>query len=141
MYRGILISEQHGVNPCLPVCFWCGEEDGTVALLGKLKGDAEAPRHPTLSYDPCESCEAKFSSGVLLAEADERPATEGQPPIQEHPRLLYPTGRYFVVTEEWCKKTFDTECMPEVLEKRRAFIDPEVYQMMADAQISGEADE
>ena len=53
---GIRLSDKHGVNPTMGVCMWCGEPTGEIALLGKLKGDVEAPRYSTLSYEPCDKC-------------------------------------------------------------------------------------
>ena len=43
MGRSITISKKHGVNPSILHCECCGKEYG-LALLGKLKGDAEAPK-------------------------------------------------------------------------------------------------
>ena len=47
---GIKLSPKHGLNPTIPVCFWCGEERNEVALLGhsgdgRKHEDFEAPRH------------------------------------------------------------------------------------------------
>ena len=39
--NSIKISQKHGVNPTIPICFWCGKEKNEIALLGKLPGDAE----------------------------------------------------------------------------------------------------
>lgn len=43
MSKGIRVSEKHGVNPSITICPICGKET-SIALLGKLKGDKEAPR-------------------------------------------------------------------------------------------------
>lgn len=43
MSKDIRVSEKHGVNPSITICPICGKETGIV-LLGKLKGDEEAPR-------------------------------------------------------------------------------------------------
>ncbi|KPK66693.1 MAG: hypothetical protein AMS21_00635, partial [Gemmatimonas sp. SG8_38_2] len=32
---GIILSDQHGVNPTLLKCEWCGKDTGTIALVGK----------------------------------------------------------------------------------------------------------
>ena len=48
MSKGIQVSPKHGLNPTIPVCFWCGKERGEVALLGRLPGDAEAPKNVVL---------------------------------------------------------------------------------------------
>lgn len=92
----ITLSEKHGVNPTLAVCFFCGENTGEIALLGRLKGDKEAPMRMIVNYEPCEACKAKFNEGVLVVEvvpeqeADTPPITEG----------YSPTGRYVVLREE-----------------------------------------
>ena len=49
--------------------FWCGKERGELALLGKLPGDAEAPKNVVLDYEPCDCCGLSGGSrthGLLL---------------------------------------------------------------------------
>ena len=57
MSRSIRISEKHGVNPTIPICFYCGEDKNEVALLGKLHGDKEAPMRMWINgdYEPDDS--------------------------------------------------------------------------------------
>lgn len=31
---GIKLSPKYGVNPTIPVCFWCGKEKNEIALMG-----------------------------------------------------------------------------------------------------------
>lgn len=57
--KGIRLSEKHGVNPSLIVCMLCGKETGAIALLGKLKGDAEAPKY-IHTGDICDNCKKKL---------------------------------------------------------------------------------
>ena len=45
MSKSIAISPNHGLNPSIPSCFFCGKPKNELVLFGKLKGDAEAPRH------------------------------------------------------------------------------------------------
>lgn len=102
MSNGIKLSPKHGLNPCIPVCFFCGEDKNEVALLGQIgdrrRGeDYEAPRRAILDYTPCEECQKKFSQGVLLIEVTNSPNTTGQPAITEG---AYPTGRHAVVKPE-----------------------------------------
>ena len=54
----IRLSEKHGLNPTLGVCFFCGEETGEIGLLGKLKGDREAST--SLSVLSMPSCREIF---------------------------------------------------------------------------------
>lgn len=58
MSKNIILSEKHGVNPSITVCPICGKEIG-IALLGKLKGDEEAPRY--IQRDICDECKAKVA--------------------------------------------------------------------------------
>lgn len=101
MSNGIKLSPKHGLNPCIPVCFFCGETKNEIALLGQIgdrrKGeDFEAPMRAVLDYEPCDECKAKFAQGVLLIEVTTSPECIGMP-IAEN---AYPTGRYVVVKPE-----------------------------------------
>lgn len=101
MSNSIKLSPKHGLNPCIPVCFFCGEEKKEIALLGQIgdrrRGeDYEAPRRAVLDYTPCEECQKKFAEGVLLVEVTTSPEYIGMP-IAEN---AYPTGRYVVVKPE-----------------------------------------
>ena len=58
----IILSEEHGVNPSITVCPVCGKETG-LALFGKLKDDAKAPRYVT--GEPCDDCQKKFDEGYI----------------------------------------------------------------------------
>ena len=106
MANSIRLSPQHGVNPSVQKCFWCGRDMGLL-LLGKLKGDAEAPREMVFSIEPCEKCAEKFSQGVLLIEVDgnagrfngnERVAIRDQNGV-----VHWPTGRHAVLHAEALK--------------------------------------
>lgn len=97
----IKLSPKHGLNPCIPTCFFCGEDKNEIALLGQIgdrrKGeDFEAPMKAVLDYVPCEKCQEKFAQGVLLIEVTTSPEYIGMP-IAEN---VYPTGRYVVVKPE-----------------------------------------
>ncbi len=62
----IRFSSKHGVNPSLGVCFVCGEDDGTIVLTGRLKGDAKAPHRAIWSREPCPACRAFMQQGVIF---------------------------------------------------------------------------
>ena len=68
MSRGIPISKKHGVNPTMLICPICHHETNGLALLGRLPGDAEAPRY-SLDREPCDDCRKVIDSGgVMLIE-------------------------------------------------------------------------
>lgn len=99
----IRISEKHGLNPSMDICFFCGEAKG-IALFGKMKGDKEAPRNVLLNYEPCDKCKDAMSKGTTIIEV----VTEdnGNMPIQDG---IYPTGRWCVVRREAAYNLFNTK--------------------------------
>lgn len=56
----IPISPQHGLNPSVLICPCCGKSE-TIALLGRLKDDAQAPRE-MLDTGPCGKCRIEFDA-------------------------------------------------------------------------------
>lgn len=101
MSNSIKVSPKHGLNPTIPVCFFCGKDKNEIALLGQIgdrrKGeDFEAPMKMILDFVPCEDCQNKFAEGVLIIEVTDTPEYIGMP-IAEN---VYPTGRYVVVRPE-----------------------------------------
>lgn len=59
----ITLSPKYGVNPSVLHCTCCGKDYG-VALLGKLKGDKEAPRD--IAQGLCPKCEKVVTSGGIM---------------------------------------------------------------------------
>ena len=76
MSKNIRLSEKHGVNPSITICPICGKETG-IALLGKLKGDKEAPMR--MLSDPCDDCISKLGNDkiYILAIDDQGYGTKG----------------------------------------------------------------
>lgn len=116
--NGIEISPKHGLNPTIPVCFWCGKEKNEIALLGHIRektkdrfgsntvvrgSDIEAPRRMVLDYEPCDECKKMWESGVAVLEVQQTPTMPNQPEIQKG---IYPTGRFAVVTVEGADRVF-----------------------------------
>lgn len=126
MARNIPLSPKHGVNPMIPKCFFCGKEKNMIAFMGKLPGDAEAPRSGWLAgdYEPCDECSAKWKTGVVLIEANTIPSFDNQPPVQEG---VYPTGRYIVVKESGMR-IFEESVAEEMRKKHLGFVEHELFQ-------------
>jgi hypothetical protein len=119
----IKVSEKYGVNPTIPICFWCGETRNEIALLGKLKGDAEAPKQAIIDYNPCDKCKEKMDQGITMIQAKEVPCVEGQAPLRKG---AYPTGKWVVVKEE-SLDIFTPETKKQLLEQRKCFVDVETW--------------
>ena len=96
----IKLSEKYGVNPTIPVCFFCGEEKNEVALLGKItdkqtKEEIEAPMRMVIDYEPCDKCKEQWSKGVAIIEVTHTDL--GRPEIAPNAQ---PTGRIVVLKPE-----------------------------------------
>lgn len=86
MSKSIRLSKEHGLNPTLCTCFYCGKETGEIALLGdNYKG--EAPMHMCVSLEPCDECKKKFEGYVLVVEV-----IDGK---------QNPTGRWVAIKKEY----------------------------------------
>ena len=120
MSNGITLSPKYGVNPTIPVCFFCGEKKDEIALLGRIGGkqDLEAPKRVALDYEPCDKCKEQWAKGVALIEVTSVPFPDNRPAIQG----VYPTGRCVVVVPEALKGDFKPG--------DRAFVMTEDFQQM-----------
>lgn len=84
MSKNIELSPKHGVNPSVLHCECCGKDYG-VALFGRLKGDAEAPRDVMQGF--CDDCSKVINQGgVMIVEVADG---EGE----KNPKNPYRTGR------------------------------------------------
>lgn len=102
---GIRISPKHGVNPCIPICPFCGKEKNELALLGMLKDDAEAPMSAIIDMNPCEQCRDNWQKGVALIRVTTKAPGNGMPPIiHDNGEGLYLTAQYIVVTPECAER-------------------------------------
>lgn len=120
MAGSIKLSPKHGLNPMMGVCFWCGEPDGTIVLMGKIGGrgkDEEAPRYGVVSYEPCDKCKEGMAKGITLIEASTEPT--GYLSMQEN---VYPTGRWMVVTEDYVRRCWPDDMVIDILKKRKCFV-------------------
>lgn len=115
MSNSIKISPKYGVNPTIPVCFYCGKQKNEIALMGKMGGrgeDIEAPMNMVLDYEPCDQCKEHWNEGIPLIECvGSQARREEQPPIQKRfqdgfPLYLYPTGRWCIIKIEAAKRAF-----------------------------------
>lgn len=125
---GLQLSPKYGVNPTIPVCFWCGEDRNEIAMLGRMGDgrkheDFEAPMRMVLDYEPCEHCKAMMDSGFTVMEATTSPNERTNVEIQNG---VFPTGRYMVLRQEAASRIF-----PEHSSKAsKAFLEADAFQSM-----------
>jgi hypothetical protein len=115
----IRLSERHGVNPSIGVCFYCNKPDGTVVLPGRLPGDEEAPRQAVWTMTPCDDCAKLQEEGVILISA--------RLGAGDDPRNPYRTGGWCVVREEAVRRMFDEQSAARAAACRFAFVDDEAW--------------
>lgn len=107
----IKLSDQHGLNPSISVCFFCGE-DKELKLFGKLKGDAKAPKRIVADYMPCKACEEKMRKGATIIEVTREDT--GMLPISHG---AWPTGRWCVISHSAAEMLFKKKVSTLLLEK------------------------
>lgn len=90
----IKLSKQHGLNPTMNVCFFCGQNKNLI-ILGKLKNDAKAPNKILADYQPCKTCAEKIARGRLVLEVTTQ--DPGTVPIAPG---AWPTGRWCVISRK-----------------------------------------
>ena len=130
--NSIELSPKYGVNPTIPLCFWCGKPKDEIALVGRLRngergGDYEAPKNMVIDYEPCPNCQMGMAKGITLIEATDHPLSEHQAAMQEN---AYPTGRWIVIKPEAAKRVFPNL---DFEQHKVVFIDHEIYQRLTES--------
>lgn len=69
--NSITISPKHGLNPSILKCPICGKDMG-IAVLGKLKGDAEAPKEMN-NNELCDDCKKKYITLLIVEKEEPKP--------------------------------------------------------------------
>ena len=92
--ESIVLSPKHGVNPSVTHCECCGKEIG-IALFGKMKDDAEAPRDVAMGL--CDDCKKVIdANGLMIIEV--RDGESGNNP--------YRTGRIVGISKDAKERIF-----------------------------------
>jgi len=101
MSKNITLSVKHGINPSLVVCPVCKKET-SIALFGKLKGDAEAPK--TVEGELCDECKKKYITIVEVESETNRKSTGRRAYIpKDAVNIDCPKGIALMGTEEFTK--------------------------------------
>ena len=72
MSKSIILSPKHVVNPSIVICPIC-KKDTSLALFGRLKGDAEAPKQ--IEGELCDECKKKYITIVEVESETNRKST------------------------------------------------------------------
>jgi hypothetical protein len=124
MSDSIRLSEKHGVNPAIPLCFFCLKPKNEIIFAGKMRGeysDREAPQHAVWDMRPCDECKGFMAKGIILMSVDESKSADHKNP--------YRSGGWCVVKEDMVKRVLgkDKQLLEATLRKRIAFITDEAW--------------
>lgn len=87
----ITISPKHGVNPEIPLCFFCHKPKNEILLPGVMKGDMEAPHNAVWDRVPCDDCAAFMKDGIILISVENEESGDNP----------YRTGSWCVVKDSF----------------------------------------
>lgn len=117
------LSPKHDLNPCIPICFFCQEDKNEILLLGKCKGDAEAPRHAVFDKEPCDKCQEYMKQGIILISVADNQTGEAL----DNP---YRTGGWCVVKQEFIERNISEPTLSAILKSRICFIEDSTWESM-----------
>ena len=95
------ISEEHGVNPSISQCFYCGEDDkiiltgkdGEKMALDMGHEDGQMPMHcGVIDMEPCTKCRDYMKEGIIIIGMK-----DGEDPNKDI--NVYRTGQFYVVKD------------------------------------------
>jgi hypothetical protein len=113
------LSKEHGLNPSIAVCFWCGEETGELVLLGHNKG-READRKAVYGYDPCPKCKEQMELGITIIEVEPNVNGCNRPPLFEGGPV--PTGRFWVVKPHLIENNVGEPLRSQIIESGKCLL-------------------
>lgn len=106
--ESIKISSKHGLNPSIPICFWCGKDKNEILLLGKIdRKDSEAPNRVFVDYEPCEECKKVIGNNIHVIGVESYPVIDCPPISSSEQGIFYPTGRWAVFNREYFTRLKD----------------------------------
>lgn len=98
MTDSIQLHREHGLNPTIPVCWFCGKDKNEIALLGAAH-KTQAPMHMVVDRRPCDDCLELMKQGIWCLEVV--PGTKGNPQRAQSSCLITDeaASRIFVDTD------------------------------------------
>jgi hypothetical protein len=118
--KPLILSNQHGLNPSIDVCYYCGKEKDNIVLAGLLPKDAKAPQKGVYSMVPCDDCKKLMEEGILLIEVKDG-ETDPVNPVR--------TGRRVVIKEEAARSLFEKF---DTKKHRSAFMEHKHFKLFMD---------
>jgi len=114
----IKLHKEHGLNPTVTACYFCGGEKNEIALLGAAFKE-KAPMHMVINREPCDKCKAMMRAGIMIVEMKNGTSNS----VDD---MSSRTGNIYVLKEEAVEKMLSPGKMKdETLRLRLCFMDEE----------------
>ena len=136
----IILSPKYGLNPMIPICFYCNKEKSEIAIMGriwekdkngnKIKDSDIQARSCIIDLEPCDECAEKFKECVVLINAleeDEFYNSNHQKDYGTFDGKNYVDGRYMAIKLEAYNRAFDED----IKEGFKAFIKESEFECFA----------
>jgi hypothetical protein len=111
----LILHPEHGVNPSLAICAFCGQDAGEIMLLGYNRGREAKHKAIYAPHEPCKRCQEKMSHGIAFVEAIPHPTHDWVP------------GAWLVIkeTSNLVQSIEPKELKDHILTKRMALVPPD----------------
>ncbi|MFZ1491176.1 MAG: hypothetical protein WAS51_14655 [Ilumatobacteraceae bacterium] len=129
------MSPKYGVNPSIELCYFCGDETGSIVMPGLIQQkdrfgravpgtDIEAPRKAVWNRNPCPRCADLMKQGIVLISVDKepRPGKEKDEP--------YRTGRMCVVSEDFIRRAIDKTTAESLVKRRWSYVPDDAWALL-----------
>lgn len=112
----IQLSPKPGLNPAIPMCYFCGKAKQEIILAGRLsRDDMEAPRAAVWDKSPCDECRDWMTKGVILISVRDNDQD-------------YRTGGWVVIKDDALRRLMsDSDMLETILKCRHAFVSDTVW--------------
>jgi hypothetical protein len=128
----IYLHKEHGVNPAIYDCFWCGKDMGLVLPGSRTKAFKEAGLADSsgkmkmnigaIDHDPCDECKEYMKQGVILISVLDDDEGSKNP---------YRTGGFAVLKDEALPRLIEDEgLVNHILKTRVSFVPDTVWNLL-----------
>jgi len=138
----LTLSKEHGVNPTIATCWWCGEGKNEIILTGaagvkmaKQMGDPSGrmPMNTVFDMDPCDNCQGYQKLGIMFVAIENEDVEKFASAQKLHGHFIpRRTGPMCVITEEAAQRLpiEPPELLEGIIQKRCCMLPQEVYAAM-----------
>lgn len=125
------MKDPNTLGVALTKCYFCHENDAIIMntrLTPALAKSVESMNGMVINMEPCQKCQDAMKKGVLLITIDDDKSGPGW--NKEKMPNPYRTGGWFVVSDDFVKRTFDVHNADYAIKHRWMFIEDAAARML-----------